>query len=51
MDCQESLSTSTDPLWSLDSNNTRSLCLSDGQSKSLSVNTDDWSQECDRFFF
>lgn len=48
MGCQESLSTSA-----LESEFeiTRSLCLSDGQSESLCVNTDDGSQECDRFLF
>lgn len=51
MSCQESLSTSANALWSLDSNNTRSLCLSDGQSEGLCVNVDDRSKECDRFLF
>lgn len=48
MGCQEPLSTSA-----LESEFeiTRSLCLSDGQSESLCVNTDDGSQECDRFLF
>lgn len=51
MSCQESLSMSANALWSLDSNNTRSLCLSDGQSEGLCVNVDDGSKECDRFLF